>query len=102
MLYEVITMIKLSDYKGRMVLLNFWASYDSQSRINSYNLTRLHSLYQDCRFENGQGFEVLSISLDRFKSPLREAIERDRTKYFDHACDYKGREGNLVKRNNFV
>jgi len=83
--------------KGKMIVINFWASYHAESRMNSYLLVDLANLYKEKKFYNGQGLEVVSISLDRFKSPLKRAIEIDGTQGFYHICDYLGAESALVK-----
>lgn len=82
---------------GKMLLLNFWASYDAQSRMNNYHLVQLSETYKNSQFYNGEGLQVVSISLDRYKSPLKKAIETDGTKNFYHICDFKGTESELAK-----
>lgn len=83
--------------KGKMVLLNFWASYDAESRINNYHLVDVSKEYKNAEFCKGEGLEVVSISLDRFKSPLKKAIRMDGTQDFYHICDFKGRNSEVVK-----
>lgn len=82
---------------GKMIILNFWASYDATSRINNYELVKLSEEYSDKYFHQGEGLEVVSISLDKFKSPLKKAISTDGTNNFYHICDYKGLESELAK-----
>ncbi len=83
--------------KGKMIVINFWASYHAESRMNSYLLVNLANSYKKSSFFNGKGLEVVSISLDRFKSPLKRAIEIDGTQTFYHICDYMGAESALIK-----
>ncbi len=89
------TPFKLEDLKGKMVLLNFWASYDAQSRMNNYYLNDLYETYKKESFYKGEDFVVVSISLDRFKAPLNLAIEQDETSEFMHICDYEGVNGSI-------
>ncbi|WP_439181778.1 TlpA family protein disulfide reductase [Carboxylicivirga taeanensis] len=84
------TPFNLENLEGKMVLLNFWASYDAQSRMNNYYLNSLYETYKQERFYKGEEFVVVSISLDRFKAPLHLAIEQDETSDFLHICDYEG------------
>lgn len=86
--------------KGKMVVINFWASYHAESRMNSYILVDLANAYKEKSFYNGEGLEVVSISMDRFKSPLKRAIEIDGTESFLHICDYLGSESSLLKNFN--
>lgn len=87
----------LEAYRGKMVLLNFWASYDAQSRMNNFQLNRIQTMYQGCEFSHGRDIVVVSISLDRFKSPLNQAIRQDETESFNHICDYLGIKGEIAK-----
>lgn len=83
--------------KGKMIILNFWASYDAQSRINSYKLLQVAEDYESQKFHNGDGLEVVSVSLDKYRSPLKKAIQTDGTECFHHICDYKGVDSDWAK-----
>ena len=89
--------IEADSLKGRMVVLNFWASYDPTSRINNYDLLTLKNKFKDSKFHNAEGVEVVSISLDIFNSPLRKAITTDATQEFIHICDFKGIESPIAE-----
>ncbi|MCK4403600.1 MAG: TlpA family protein disulfide reductase [candidate division Zixibacteria bacterium] len=51
--------ISLSDFRGKVVLLNFWATWCSPCRMEIPSLERLYQLRKD------RGFEVLAVSVDR-------------------------------------
>lgn len=89
--------LEADSLSGKMLILNFWASYDPASRINSYELARIRDQYSDKTFDGGDGLSVVSISLDVFRSPLVKAIEADGVQGFYHICDYKGVESPLAK-----
>ncbi|MBI9062239.1 MAG: TlpA family protein disulfide reductase [Marinilabiliaceae bacterium] len=88
---------ELDSLQGKMVILNFWASYDAPSRMNNFQLNQIHSSYQDTRFHKGQDLEVVSISLDRFHYPLQLAIQQDETAHFRHVCDFLGIDGPIAR-----
>jgi len=88
---------ELDSLKGKMVILNFWASYDAPSRMNNYQLNQIHSNYQNVQFHKGQDLEVVSISLDRFQYPLELAIQQDETVHFMHICDFLGIDGPIAR-----
>lgn len=60
------TQISLSDYRGKVVLLNFWATWCSPCRREIPSLDRLYQLRKD------KDFEILAISVDR-TSPSKVA-----------------------------
>jgi len=88
---------ELDSLQGKMVILNFWASYDAPSRMNNFQLNQIYSHYQNTQFHKGQDLEVVSISLDRFHYPLELAIQQDETSHFKHVCDFRGVDGAIAK-----
>jgi thiol-disulfide isomerase/thioredoxin len=51
--------IKWSQFKGKVVLVDFWATWCGPCRRSIPHLSRLHTKYAD------KGFEVVGISLDQ-------------------------------------
>ena len=86
-----------AEFKGQMILIDFWASYDANSRIGNHMKEVLLDKYKDRSFLKGDGFTIVSISLDRFRNPLIKAIENDQMNYPYHICDFNGRQSDLVK-----
>lgn len=82
---------------GKLLIVNFWASYDAGSRINNYDLVRLNQSYQNETFFHAEGLEVVSVSLDTYRSQLLKAIEADETQDFLHICDLRGTESELCR-----
>jgi len=85
-----------NELKGKMVIVNIWASYDAPSRVKNNELEALKNKFSNSGFLNGEKLEVVSISLDRFLTPVNEAIKMDDIKDFYHICDLQGKNG-LVK-----
>ena len=88
----------LDSLKGKMVLIDFWASYDAPSRLENARKKMILEAYKNSGFINAQGLVIVSISLDRFKSPLNQSIQRDEIDHFLHLCDFKGRESELARQ----
>lgn len=64
-------MVKLSDLRGKYVLIDFWAAWCKPCREENPNVVRLYQQYKD------RGFEVFGVSLDRTKEAWVKAIEED-------------------------
>lgn len=63
--------LNLADAKGKVVLLDFWASWCRPCRMENPNVVRLYNQYKD------KGFTVFSVSLDNNMQKWVAAIEQD-------------------------
>lgn len=82
--------IKLTKFKGKIVLLDFWASWCGPCRRENPNVVQAYQKYSKAKFEGAKGFEIISISLDRQEAPWKEAIEKDGLVWQNHAWDQSG------------
>jgi thiol-disulfide isomerase/thioredoxin len=64
--------IKLSTLKGKVFLLDFWASWCGPCRTSNKQLVKLYSKYKE------KGFEIFSVSLDEDNSDWKKAITKDK------------------------
>ena len=81
----------LSELKGKVVLIDFWASWCKPCRYNNPHIVSLYDKY------NKQGFEVFSVSLDQDKTRWIEAIKADNLKWPYHISDLSGWESKLYR-----
>ena len=52
--------VNLSDYKGKVVLLNFWASWCFPCRKEMPSMEELYQIFKD------KDFEILAVNMDKF------------------------------------
>lgn len=63
--------IKLSDFRGKITMIDFWAAWCKPCRAENPNVVRVYNKYHD------KGFEVFGVSLDRDKESWVTAIQQD-------------------------
>ena len=106
--------VKLSDYKGKYVLVDFWASWCKPCRVKAKELKKRHAQLKEL------GIEVIGISCDENKEQWLKAIKEDQPTWIqlrideeingsDTADDYKvefiptlyliSQEGEILEKN---
>jgi peroxiredoxin len=74
--------MSLSDLRGKVVLIDFWASWCKPCRAENPRVVQMYNQYKD------QGFEIFGVSLDRTKDAWVTAIEKDGLEW-PHVSDLK-------------
>ena len=84
--------VTLSDFRGKWVLIDFWASWCAPCRADNPNVVEAYNLYKD------KGFTILGVSLDSDNSREAwvKAIEDDKLAW-THVSDLKFWKNAVVK-----
>ncbi|MEM1123260.1 MAG: TlpA disulfide reductase family protein, partial [Bacteroidota bacterium] len=82
--------MRLSDLRGNVVLVDFWASWCGPCRRENPHVKKLYEKYSH------RGFEILGVSLDRTEASWKRAIEQDGLEWY-HVSDLKGWKNEVAK-----
>jgi peroxiredoxin len=74
--------LTLSSLRGKVVLIDFWASWCQPCRHENPNVVKLYDEYKS------KGFDIIGVSLDRDKKSWLKAIEDDQLEWH-HVSDLK-------------
>ncbi len=83
--------LKLSDLRGKYVLIDFWASWCGPCRAENPNVAAEYQKYKD------KGFTVYSISLDNDRTKWINAIKKDKLAWPTHVSELKGWQSEICK-----
>jgi len=73
--------IKLSDFRGKFVLIDFWGSWCAPCREGNPHLIELYNLYKD------RNFEIIGIASQDKEEPWRKAVDKDKIGIWKNIID---------------
>jgi len=74
----------LSDLHGKYVLLDFWGSWCGPCRAESPALVKLNQEMSGRKFNDADGFEIVSVGIETSEKSWNAAIERDQLNWKYH------------------
>jgi peroxiredoxin len=81
--------LKLSDLKGKVVLLDFWASWCRPCRQGNRELQSLYKKYKS------KGFEIYGVSIDEREGAWLNAVKQDKIEWLQ-VIDTKAARGSQM------
>lgn len=87
--------LALSSLKGKVVLIDFWASWCGPCRAENPNVVKAYNKYKS------KGFDIYSVSLDKDMDKWKQAIKADGLIWKNHVCDFKFWQSPVVALYNF-
>ncbi len=84
-------LLKLSDFKGKYVLLDFWAGWCKPCKKNHPELKNIYSTYND------KGLEFIGVSFDRDEAGWKQAINKENLDVWHQVLgDFRDRNENAI------
>lgn len=89
--------IRLSDFRERYILLDFWGSWCGPCRVENPILSMLYTRYKDQVFMSAKGISFISVALDQNTEAVKAAILKDGLSWPHHIQEPQSMDGPATK-----
>lgn len=79
--------LRLSDFKGQLVFLDFWGSWCGPCRVFNKDLVEIYDKYKGATFQNESKFVIISVGIETKKEAWLGAIAKDGLVWEHHVSD---------------
>jgi len=87
---EVYKPVRISDFKGKYLMIDFWASWCAPCRKENPNVVKMYAKFK------GKGLNILGVSLDEKREDWTRAIAADHLTW-QQVSEFKNFNGPIVK-----
>ncbi len=74
-------MVSLKSLRGKVVLIDFWASWCRPCRMENPNVVKAYQKFSKANFKSAKGFDIYGVSLDKNQNAWVNAIKQDGLKW---------------------
>lgn len=87
--------LKLSDYRGKVVLLDFWGTWCGPCLSEIPALVQIYNKYKNTQFGEANGFEIVAVAMDKDKAKWENVIKQRGMNWQGHVSDLKRMRGEV-------